>query len=356
MRLGVEIGPEQWTKSADGVAKSIARVQRAEALGFETVWASEDPDGWDAFGALNTVGQHTSRIHLGTGVTNPYLRHPNLIAASLATLQRSSGGRAFLGFGRGEPDWYRTAFGMEIGSPLKRVQETISVLRQWWEPAQTATNDGEFVVRNWTRAFHPGSPPPIYLAATGPKMFALAGSIAEGMRINLLASTELIRTGVDQARRAAAETGRDPGALRVFANPSLAITDSDATFRRAINRAKGTMALIHVLPGMDRQLLGVDRQFDVERILADVRTVMKTDEVLARGGSFADLRAAGDLPAARELIPDDLVLEVAAIGTWDQAKGHLARLHDAGVTDFLVDPAVVEDDEIRRLIMRNEFG
>ena len=122
MRFALDIGPELW-RAPDGVRASIELAQTAEEANYDTIWASEDPDGWDAFGALNVLARETRRINLGTGVTNPYLRHPNLIAASIATLDRSSNGRAFLGLGRGEPDWYRNAFGMELGSPLKRVDD-----------------------------------------------------------------------------------------------------------------------------------------------------------------------------------------------------------------------------------------
>jgi alkanesulfonate monooxygenase SsuD/methylene tetrahydromethanopterin reductase-like flavin-dependent oxidoreductase (luciferase family) len=283
-------------------------------------------------------------------MTNPFYRSANLLAASIATLQRASSGRAFLGLGRGEPDWYRTAFGMEIGSPLNRVRQTIDVLRQWWGDDQRASNEGEFVVRNWKRSFHPGTVPPIYLAATGQKMFALAGEMADGVRLNTLASLSLFQDGVSVMSQAATEAGHDPGKLRVFADPGVTITDSDEQQRRAINRAKGTMSLIHVLPGMNRQLLGLDAKYDLERILADVRKVMHTDEVLKRGGSFSDLRAAGDLRAARSMIPDDLVLEVAAIGSWPVVRDRLIALAGAGVTDILVDVDQVHDPEIRREI------
>ena len=349
MRLGLEIGPRDWLRP-DGLRKSIQRVQRAEELEFETVWASEDPDGWDAFAALATISQHTSRIFLGTGVTNPYLRHPNLIAASVGTLDQVSGGRAFLGLGRGEPDWYRTAFGMDIGSPLARVNETVDVLRQWWSEDQVASNDGEFLVRHWRRAFAPDRQPPIYLAATGPKMHALAGRVANGARFNLLASSDLIKSGIASAVASADSTGRDSAALRFFVNPSLTLTNSDAEMRKAIDDSKAIIATIHVLPGMDRQLLGLENTFDLARILGDVRRVMHTDDVLARGGSFADLRAAGDLDAARALIPDDLVLAVAAIGPLVDVLPRLRALAECGVTDFLVDPNSVADPALRETI------
>ena len=350
MRLALSIGPATWLQSS-GVDVAVERVQRAEALGFDSVWATEDPDGWDAFAALSLLAGKTSRIHLGSGLTNPYLRHPNLIAASIATLQRASGGRAFLGIGRGEPDWYRRAFGMEIGSPLKRVRETIDVLHQWWGADARASNDGEFVVRDWRRSFSPGTPPPIYIGATGRQMLAQAGAIGDGVRFNVLSSPELIRDGIGTARDAASAAGRVPDALRMFASPSLTITRDPETRRRAIDAAKTTMAYIHVLPGMDRQLLGLEPDFEVATILSRVRNVMRTEEVLARGGSFADLKAAGDLSAAKTIIPDDLVLAVAAIGTWNDVEPRLRLYADAGVTDVFASPETVADDTVRAAIL-----
>src|SRR5829696_2955236 len=123
MRLALEIGPELWRKPG-GVQRSMERAQSAEQAGFDTIWASEDPDGWDAFSALSVLATATERIHLGTGVTNPYLRHPNLIAASVATLDHASGGRAFLGLGRGQTEWYQRALGIDNGKPLAVLQET----------------------------------------------------------------------------------------------------------------------------------------------------------------------------------------------------------------------------------------
>ncbi|HRA47862.1 MAG TPA: LLM class flavin-dependent oxidoreductase, partial [Thermomicrobiales bacterium] len=109
MRAALQIGPGQWTRP-DGVAQTLALVQQAERLDYDTLWATEDPDGWDAFAVLASLGPQTGSIRLGSGVVNPYMRHPNLIASSIATLDRVSSGRAFLGLGRGEPDWYKTAF------------------------------------------------------------------------------------------------------------------------------------------------------------------------------------------------------------------------------------------------------
>jgi 5,10-methylenetetrahydromethanopterin reductase len=345
MRFALEIGPELWRKPG-GVQRSIERAQSAERAGFDTIWASEDPDGWDAFSALSVLATATERIHLGTGVTNPYLRHPNLIAASVATLDHASRGRAFLGLGRGEPDWYRNAFGMELGSPLKRVEETVALLRQWWGPDQVATGNGEVMVRNWRRDFAPLSQPPIYIAGTGPRIQEMAGRVADGARFNILASLPFLERSVAAVHRGAAHAGKSIAALRIIANPGLAITTNDSQIEEALERKKTSVALIHALPGMEQQLDGLAPEIDVERVLAEVRRHMRTEEILGRGGSFADLRRDGDLKSARAAIPTELVDKVAVVGPIDRILPRLRAFSRLGITDIVADPDQLQDPDV----------
>jgi 5,10-methylenetetrahydromethanopterin reductase len=346
MRLALDIGPEQWRKLG-GVQRSIELAQLADDLEFDTVWASEDPDGWDAFSALSVLAGSTKRIHLGTGVSNPYYRHPNLISASVATLDHASNGRAFLGLGRGEPDWYRTAFGMEIGSPLGRVRETVDLLRQWWSPEQRATGAGEITVRGWKREFSPVGNPPIYIAATGPKMQALAGEIADGIRFNSLGSLPFLKKGTETFLEAARSVNHDPDDLRIFASIGLTITENEDQIEPILERKKTTIALIHALPGMEQQLDGLESEFDIEAIISRVRRHMRTDEILARGGSFADLRREGDLKAACKAIPLELVDRVAVVGPPDRVLPRLAEYAALGITDLFADPRQLHDPALR---------
>jgi hypothetical protein len=134
--------------------------------------------------------------------------------------------------------------------------------------------------------------------------------------------------------------------LRIFANPGLAITGSAAETEAVLERKKATIALIHTLPGMDRQLIGLEAEFDVAGILADVRRHMRTDEILARGGSFADLRRLGDLAAARAAIPTSLVDRVALVGPLDQIRPRLASYAALGITDVFVDAGQLGDNDV----------
>ena len=225
----------------------MAFARRADAGGIDSLWVTEDPDGWDAFALLGAMSQQTSRIRLGTGVTNPYLRHPDLMAASIATLDRLAPGRAFLGLGRGQPEWYEHGLGMEVGRPLERVEETMDLLRQW-ESTGVASIDGEFRINDWKRGIHPNGRPPMYLAAAGPKALDLAGRVADGIFFNMLATPDYLAGAIERVRSTTAAAGRDPAAMSFVANPGVLVTDQP---ERALLGRKRFVANVLALPGME---------------------------------------------------------------------------------------------------------
>ena len=94
--------------------------------------------------------------------------------------------------------------------------------------------------------------------------------------------------------------------------------------------------MIHALPGMEPLL--ETPGFDHEAIIAEVRSHMRTDEILARGGGFADLRRAGDLEAAKAVIPTELVARLALVGPARELRERLSTLAELGVTHVFVSP------------------
>lgn len=346
LRFCIESGPGPWEsaqRSSDAnavraaVRRTIDLARVADEHGADSFWVPEDPDGWDGVAVLSTIAQHTSRIRLGTGVVNPYYRHPALIAASMSTVDVISGGRAFLGLGRGQTEWYERGLGMPIGRPVQRLSEAVGLLRQWWSEgeANASNADPEFPVAHWKRGLRSVQPSlPIYLAAVGPKAMELAATMADGVIFNDLSSTEFMRDQIGVIRRIRRERGLDDRPFAVVARCQATVTDN---VEAVLNRAKATVAMIHALPHMER-LLRVDG-FDTERIIADVRTAMHTKDVLARGGAFSDLRASGDLDAAKRAIPDDLVSHLVVAGSLGHVRARLRELEDIGVTHaFLRSP------------------
>jgi 5,10-methylenetetrahydromethanopterin reductase len=332
MRLSVSATPHSWstTKHPHQTAlKTIEAARRADEAGFDTFWVSEDPDGWDAMAMLSAIAVQTGRIKLGTSVVNPFFRHPSLIAASVSTLDRLSNGRARLGLGRGQTEWYERGLGMDVSDPLGRLEETMRLLRQWWSGDHDAHSDGPFQVQGWKRNFGPiQAVPPIYLAAVGDKAVALAGRQADGVIFNDLASVNGISTIVNEVRRSARDAGRDPADLAFIARPRIVITDNPDPVYENI---KDAIAMIYTLPGMGKLI--ATESFDTEEILGRVRKVMKTDEVLRQGGAFRDMRTIGDLPAARKLIPSEMVAQLAFVGTIGDVRPRIQAYEAIGVSE-----------------------
>jgi alkanesulfonate monooxygenase SsuD/methylene tetrahydromethanopterin reductase-like flavin-dependent oxidoreductase (luciferase family) len=335
MRFALDLSHHPWTRDKPHSApqRMLDTAHAADAAGIDAVWASEDPEGWNAFAVLSAVAAVTRSAALGTSVTSPYPRHPNLLAASVATLDRLSGGRAVLGLGRGQPEWHGAALGSEIGDPLVALRETIDLLRAWERPPHRASSppDGHFAVRDWERATHPAQARvPILLAAAGPRATALAGEECDGVIFNVLTSQQVLRDVIPRVRSAAAAAGRDPDALWFVLRSTAIIVESPEAERAALDRGKNAFALVATLPGMHR-LYGV-AGFDVPALLDEVRAVMRTKETLAAGGGFLALRRGGDLPAARAMIPDDLIRALGIIGSLPEVQFRLRTLAQLGVT------------------------
>ena len=68
-----------------------------ESLGYYRVWVPDTiVSPWEAWLAAGLIVQHSERLKIGLGVTNPYTRHPLVVAQMAATLQHLSAGRLAL--------------------------------------------------------------------------------------------------------------------------------------------------------------------------------------------------------------------------------------------------------------------
>ena len=341
MRFTLDLSYHPWARDRGGQAprQTLQVAHAADAAGIDVIWASEDPEGWDAFAVLSAIAAVTESAELGTSVTSPYPRHPNLLAASVATLDRLSDGRAVLGLGRGQAEWHRDALGSDTGDPLVVVGETVALLRQWWQAPHRATSpgDGHFRVRGWERVIHPRrAHVPVYLAAAGPRALDLAGALCDGVIFNAQTSNDFLRQAIPRVRAVATAAGRDPAGLAFVLHTRAAVVDTPDAERKAIDRGKNLLSLVSTLPGMDR--LVRTEGFDVRALLDEVRATMRTRATLAAGGGFPALRRSGDLPAARGLIPDDLIRRLGIIGSLPVVRERLRALDELGVTHVGVAP------------------
>src|SRR5262245_37105880 len=97
MQFGFTLKPE------NSIERTIALAKQAEDAGFEYAWLFDSHVLWrDPYPLLTLMAQATTRLRLGTCVTNPATREPSVTASLLATLNELSDGRMDLGIGRGD--------------------------------------------------------------------------------------------------------------------------------------------------------------------------------------------------------------------------------------------------------------
>lgn len=165
---------------------------RAEQAEFDFAAISDHYDPWlqsqghspQAWTVLGAIAATTERIGLATAVTCPTIRyHPTVVAQFAATLAVLSGERFTLGLGAGE-HLNEHVVGAGWPPPQTRHQmlaEAIDVIRLLFE-GRTVSYEGEYVVADRARLWDvPDSPPPIAVAAGGPKAARLAGEKAAGL-------------------------------------------------------------------------------------------------------------------------------------------------------------------------------
>jgi F420-dependent oxidoreductase-like protein len=160
---------------------TVAAVQAADRLGYDTVWVAE-AYGWDAFTVLTQLAVATQRIKIATGIVNVFSRSPALIAQTAASLDLISGGRFVLGLGTSGHQVISGWHGVPFERGIRRMRETVEIVRLVLA-RERVTYDGEiFKLDMGLRLItHPVRPSiPIYLATLTPSGIELAGEIADG--------------------------------------------------------------------------------------------------------------------------------------------------------------------------------
>ena len=247
---GAPAAPPASTKSV-GIALSheqfrtdqlVAQAKAAEQAGFRYLWASDhlqpwqDNEGHSMFPwlTLAVVGNGTSRISFGTGVTCPIYRyHPTTVAQAFASLAILSPGRVFLGLGTGERLNEQAAtntFG-NYAERHDRLIEAIALIRQLWS-GERISFSGHYFQTNSVKLYDPPpTPPPIFVAASGPKSAALAGQYGDGwiMQARDLKNAKL----VDAFGAGAQKAGRDPAKMGKRAELFAVVGDTTTAARAA---------------------------------------------------------------------------------------------------------------------------
>ena len=103
MGAGVPVRSASGANLGGGSIDGVQMAVQAEMLGYDgIVWVDSQNLAPDCYISMALAAHATSRIQLGTGVTNSYTRHAAVTASCIATIQAESQGRAHMGIGRGD--------------------------------------------------------------------------------------------------------------------------------------------------------------------------------------------------------------------------------------------------------------
>ncbi len=151
-----------------------------ESYGFHRVWVPDTVvSQWEAWLAASEIVHCTDVLGIGLGVTNPYTRHPVVVAQMAATLQHISGGRLAISLGKGIGRFLDKA-GIEQHETA--VEECIVALHDMIAGERTSLDGRAFQIDGMMlRTVPPSKPVPIYLAAIGPASWDTAVRVADGV-------------------------------------------------------------------------------------------------------------------------------------------------------------------------------
>jgi coenzyme F420-dependent glucose-6-phosphate dehydrogenase len=210
--------------------------QQAEQQGFISVIASDHFHPWvpsqgqSAFvwswmGALGA----TTKLRFGTGVTPPgYRYHPAILAQAAATLEVMFPGRFYLGLGAGEAlnEHITGDYWPEAPVRLERLAESIEIIKQLFTGKVVKYRSQHFNVESAKIYTLPSTPPPIYVATSGPIQAKRTGRTCDGL-ITVGAADDKLKMLMTRFEEGAKEAGKDPSTMPKIIQFKVSLADTE---------------------------------------------------------------------------------------------------------------------------------
>jgi 5,10-methylenetetrahydromethanopterin reductase len=255
---------EFWTTgvaSPRGSARTAKQLEDAGWAGFQVV-DSQNLSG-DPYVALAMAATMTSRLGLATGVTNSVTRHASVTACSIASVQRISNGRAYLGIGRGDSALAHLG---RAPARLASFERYLRQLRVYLRgeavpfdeidiPISVAPPMSELELADAPPASQigwlAGGGPvvPVEVAASGPRVIAIAALHADRIRFALGADVERLEWGIALAKETRAKAGLDPNGIAFGAYVNAACHNDIGIARGLVKGSLTTFARFNVMHG-----------------------------------------------------------------------------------------------------------
>jgi 5,10-methylenetetrahydromethanopterin reductase len=301
----------------------VASARAMDDAGMDTIWLAEAYPWWRKHGmearsstvASALIAHETKRLTVGWGIISPFTRHPVQVAMDARVVQEAGGpGRFILGFGTSKI--FLNNAGISTKKTLGPMREAVEIVRgvlgggafdyrgDTWSASVPAMQNG---------AHAPRDVPPVYVAATAPRMQALAGEIADGCLTPSITTPAFVRY-----------THENVGAdIDIGCTVVASIHESDRDAGRDGAREIAGMYLANKVQNIKG---AADTLLDLAGLTQD--EIRPVAEAMERGGRLA----------AKEQVTDEILDKCKPIaGTPEDCVAAIEEYRDAGCTHVMLE-------------------
>ncbi|HAA66264.1 MAG TPA: LLM class F420-dependent oxidoreductase [Acidimicrobiaceae bacterium] len=279
--------------------------QEIEALGYDGIAVEECKD--DPYQQLTLASVNTTSLDLATSIAMAFPRSPTITAMSAWTLQKVSGGRLILGLGSQVRGHIRRRYGMEWSAPAPRMRDYILAMKAvWrcWQYQEPLNHDGDHYKLNlMVPLFDPGPIEhpdiPIHISAINTNMCAVAGEVAEGIRLHPVCTAKYIeQVMIPAVAKGAARGNRDPEAVDWCHKPLIATAPDEASLVPVAESVRARVGFYLATPAYKAA-------FEVHG----------WEDKVDHAASLSREQRWEEIPA---LVDDEMFHTIATVGTYDQ--------------------------------------
>lgn len=230
----IEVGLGLQSNKAPEEYATLAR--QAESYGFNVLTVFSDLMYQPPIVPLLIAAQNSSRLRLGAACLNPFTLHPVEIAGQIAVLDLASHGRAYLGLARGS--WLEK-IGIEPARPVRALREAAEIVRRLLADDPDGYKGELFSLVPGTQLQFEVERPrvPLLIGTWSPKTAALAGEIADEVKIGGSANPAMVRRMRELVGVGTARAGRRPDDVGIVTGAVTVVAEDGQAARRLARSA-----------------------------------------------------------------------------------------------------------------------
>jgi probable F420-dependent oxidoreductase len=304
------------------LSDTAARLKWAEDNGYTDAWFG-DAGAPDSLTQIAALGQATNDIRIGIAVTPVYTRSPSVLAATANVIEQVIPGRFVLGIGSSSQTIMGQWNGISLDKPLTRVKETAQLVKQMIKGEKTDFQGVTQSSRGY-RQMSLENPPPVYIGCLRQNMIEMAAEVGDGVIFNLWPKGALPKM-MEAVKRGAQRANKDWQDVEVV-NRAMVLCTDDKEYGRKLFRA--AFAPYYATPVYNKFLAWAGYE-DAAATISEGWAEKNRDKTSSA-------------------LTDDLIHEIAIIGTEDEIRERIQEDTDGGVHTHIIAPLAGGIEDLER--------